>query len=467
MFLEYTRKPDHWNRMTDTGREATGMRVFLVVWGGQFVSLVGTALTGFALSIWVYQETGSATQLSLVLLASQLPQILFTPIAGALVDRWDRRWAMILADTGAGIGTMAIALLLFTDNLQIWHLYIALGFSGIFQSFQWPAYSAATTLLVSKEQYGRAAGLVQMAEAVGHVIAPAIAGVLLAVGGLETVIFVDVVSFLAAVATLLVVRFPKAEVSAAGAASTGSLLSEAKFGWTYIRERHGLLALLWYFASVNLVFGFVGVLVFPLILGFADEVAVGNVFTFAGVGMVMGSLLMSAWGGPKRRVYGVLGSDVILGVCLIILGLKPSLTLIAVGATLAFLAVPIANGSSQALWQSKVEPDIQGRVFAVRRVLAQIAGPFAMIMAGPLADQVFEPLLQEDGALADSVGSVIGVGPGRGIAFLFIILGGLSIVFTIIAYLYPRLRNLEDEIPDYDEIEPAAATLQVEGAPAR
>jgi MFS family permease len=446
--------------------EQSGMQVFLVVWGGQFVSLVGTALTGFALSIWVYQETGSATQLSLVLLASQLPQILFTPIAGALVDRWDRRWAMIVADTGAGIGTLVLAVLLFTDNLEIWHLYLTLSFSGVFQSFQWPAYSAATTLLVSKEQYGRAAGMVQMAEAVGQVIAPAVAGIVLAFGGLETVIFIDVTSFLVAVGTLLFVRFPKAEVSAAGAAAAGSLLSEARFGWTYIKERRGLQALLWYFASVNLVFGFVGVLVFPLILGFADEVAMGNIFSAAGVGMVIGSVIMSVWGGPKRRVYGVLGADLVLGLALIAFGLRPSLLLIGIAGVLGFLVIPIANGSSQALWQAKVEPDVQGRVFAVRRVLAQIAGPVAMLMAGPLADGVFEPLLQEDGALAGSVGSIIGIGPGRGIAFLFIILGGLSIVFTLIAYLYPRLRNLEDELPDFDEIEESADTPAVTVAAA-
>jgi MFS family permease len=434
------------------------MRTFLIVWAGQFVSLVGTNLTGFALSIWVYQETGSATQLSFVLLASQLPQILFTPLAGALVDRWDRRLAMIVADTGAGIGTLAIALLLFSDNLEIWHLYVALSFSGIFQSFQWPAYSAATTLLVSKEQYGRAAGMVQMAEAVGQVIAPAVAGALLAFGGLETVLFVDVISFLAAVGTLLVVRFPRVARSAAGAAAAGSLLSEARFGWTYIRRRPGLLALLGYFASVNLIFGFVGVLVFPLVLGFADEVAMGNAFTAAGLGMVAGSVVMSAWGGPKRRIYGVLGGDIFLGLALILFGLGPSLGLIIAGGVLAFFVIPIANGSSQALWQAKVEPDLQGRVFAVRRVLAQIAGPVALLMAGPLADNIFEPLLQEGGALAGTVGGVIGVGPGRGIAFLFIILGVLSIVFTIIAYLYPRLRNLEDEIPDHDEVEAGAAT---------
>ncbi|MDJ0664378.1 MAG: MFS transporter [Acidimicrobiia bacterium] len=438
--------------MAGIGQELRRMRIFLVVWAGQFVSLVGTSLTGFALAIWVYQETGSATKLSFVLLASQLPQILFTPIAGALVDRWDRRRAMIIADTGAGAGTLVIALLLLTDNLELWHLYPALAFSGIFQAFQWPAYTAATTLLVPKEHYGRAAGMVQMAEAVGQVIAPAVAGVVLAFWGLQAVILIDVVSFVVAVLTLLAVRFPQPIQSEAGAASKGTLLSEAWFGWTYIRQRPALLALLAYFSSVNLVFGFVGVLIFPLILGFADEVAMGNAFTIAALGMVAGSVVMSAWGGPKKRIYGVLGADLVLGAAMIAWGSRPSLVPVVLGGLAAFFVIPIANGSSQAIWQAKVEPDVQGRVFAARRVLAQIAGPVAILMAGPLADSVFEPLLQPGGALAVSVGSVIGVGPGRGIALLFIILGVLSIIFTIIAYLYPRLRNLEDEIPDHDEM---------------
>jgi hypothetical protein len=208
---------------------------------------------------------------------------------------------------------------------------------------------------------------------------------------------------------------------------------------------------------VNLIFGFVGVLVFPLILGFADEIAMGNAFAAAGLGMVAGSVVMSVWGGPKKRVYGVLGADLVLGFALVAWGSRPSLVPIIIGGVIAFFVIPIANGSSQALWQAKVEPDVQGRVFAARRVLAQIAGPVAMLMAGPMADSVFEPMFQEGGLLADSVGRVIGVGPGRGIAFLFIILGGLSIVFTLVAFMYPRLRNLEEEIPDFDELDVAAA----------
>jgi len=444
-----------------------GMRTFFVVWAGQTVSLIGTNLTGFALAVWVFQETGSTTKLALVLFASQVPQLVATPFAGALVDRWDRRRAMIISDTGAGIGTMAIALLLMTDSLEIWHLYVALSFSGIFQALQWPAYSAATTLLVQRVHHGRAAGLVQLAEAVGQVVAPAVAGLLLIVGGLGLVISVDVFTFLFAVGTLAFVRFPSPKRSAAGEAASGSLWHEARFGWRYIRERRGLLALLFYFGSVNLVFGFIGVLVFPLILGFASEAALGAAFSLGGIGMVLGSLVMSAWGGPKRRVFGVLGADIAIGVALMMAAWRPSITVFTIGAFIAFFAVPIGNGSSQALWQAKVDADLQGRVFAVRRLLSQATGPIAILLSGPLADGVFEPLLADGGALAGTVGAVIGTGPGRGIAFMFVLMGIASIVFTVVAYSYRPLRDVQEDLPDAEIAveEPVASDAAAEATP--
>ncbi len=424
------------------------MRTFFVVWGGQLVSLIGTNLTGFALAIYVYQETGSATQLAGILLASQLPQIVVTPFAGALVDRWDRRWAMILSDTGAGIGTMVIALLLGFDRLEIWHLYVILSFSGLFQSLQWPAYSSATTLLVPKENYTRAAGLVQLAEALGQVFAPALAGVLLFAGGLAAVIAVDVATFVVAVASLLVVRFPRPEVSEAGSEAGGSLVAGARFGFSYIRQRPGLLVLLLYFAALNLLFGFVGVVLFPLLLGFASEQAVGAIMSLGAVGMVMGSVIMSSWKGPERLVRGLLIAVVPLGLGLILMGLRPSVPFVTGAAFLGFAAMPFGNSFSQALWQRKVDPDVQGRVFAVRRTLAGIMGPVALIAAGPLLDLVFEPALADGGSLAGSVGAVIGTGPGRGAGFMMILMGVAAILVSVVAYSYPRLRYLEDELPD-------------------
>ena len=152
-----------------------GMRTFMIIWSGQLVSTIGSGLTSFALGVWIYQETGSTTLFALNLLAYTLPNLLLSPIAGALADRWDRRLLMILSDTGAGISTLIIAILAFTQNLEIWHIYLATAFNAGFSTFQWPAYSAATTLLVPKNQLGRAGGMLQVGEAVSQLITPAIA----------------------------------------------------------------------------------------------------------------------------------------------------------------------------------------------------------------------------------------------------------------------------------------------------
>ena len=423
-------------------------RTFLTVWVGQLVSLIGSSLTGFALAVWVFRETGSATRLALVLLATMVPSIVLGPFAGALVDRWDRRWAMILSDAGAAVGTLIIAALHFTDSLEIWHLYPALALSAAFSTFQFPAYSAATSLLVSKAQYGRAAGLVQMAEAFGQIIGPVLGGVLLFWGDLSLVLIVDVVTFVIAVLTLTWVRFPAPEKSAAGQEGEGKLWEEAKYGLTYVRRRRPLWAFLLFFTSVNFVFGFVSVLLFPLMLSFASEAAAGAAFSLGAFGMLAGSLVVSAWGGPSRRVLGVVSANFVIAAGMFIASIRPSIVLFTVGAFIVMFVLPIANSASQAVWQSKVELDLQGRVFAVRRTIAQLAIPVAYLLAGPLADEVFEPLMAEGGALASTVGEYIGTGDGRGYALFFMVLAVASIITSLVGWSYEPLRTLEETMPD-------------------
>ena len=434
--------------MHETPVGSGGLRTFLVVWAGQLVSLIGSALTGFALAVWVFQETGSATRLALVLLAGALPGIVLGPLAGALVDRWDRRWAMILSDGGAALGTLIIAFLHFTDRLEIWHLYPALALSAAFVTFQFPAYSAATSLLVAKDQYGRAAGLVQLAEAIGQILGPVLGGVLLFWGDLGLVLAMDVGTFVFAVVTLLVVRFPAPEQSEAGLEGTGKLWEEARYGLTYIYRRKPLWYLLLYFTSINFVFGFVSVLLFPLMLSFASEATAGAAFSLGAVGMLVGSLVVSAWGGPRRRVLTVIGADFVIAGGMLIAAIRPSIVLFTVGAFIVMFVLPLANSASQALWQSKVDLDIQGRVFAVRRATAQAAIPVAYLLAGPLADRVFEPLMAEGGALAATVGRFIGVGDGRGIALFFIVLALLSVLASLVVLAYEPVRTLEETLPD-------------------
>ena len=451
------------------------MRTFFVIWSGQLVSTIGSGLTGFALGVWIYQETGSVTLFAMNMLAFAIPNLLVSPFAGAMVDRYDRRWVMILSDTGAGLATLSIAILYMTGNLQVWNIILATAFNSAFSTFQWPAYSAVTTLLVPKDQLGRAGGMVQIGEAMSQLLAPAAAGALFVTVGLGGVIVIDFVTYFFAVLTLLVVRVPSPERSEAGKEGQGSIWKEALYGWTYISARAGLLGLLLVFAAFNFVSGLMMPLIMPMILDMTSVAMLGYLVSIVGVGMLAGTLVMSAWGGPKRRIHGVLGFLMLSGFFTSMLGISPLIPVMAVAGFFLMFTMPIINGSSQAIWQSKVDPDVQGRVFSVRRMIAWSMTPLAYIVAGPLADRVFKPLLMEGGALADSIGLLIGVGPGRGTGLMFMVVGALSIVVAALGYLNPHVRNVEDELPDVitpedsedepesgEDLEPLAAMSQAD-----
>ncbi len=424
------------------------MHVFLLVWFGQLVSLTGSGLTSFALGVWFYQRTGSVTQFSLILLSAMLPGILISPIAGALVDRWNRRWCMILADSSAGVITVAIALLLATDSLEIWHIYLVVSLSSVFKAFQLPAYTASTSMLVPKEHLPRASGMVQSAEACAQLISPLLAGVLLGIVQLTGVIFIDFVIFLFALTTLLLVRFPNAKTAAVSEDEKSSLWREATYGWTYIVVRPGLLMLLILFATCNFVLGIVVVLFTPLVLTFASVTVLGTIQSIGGAGMLLGSLAMSIWGGPRPLIHGVFGFAILNNLCVLAFGLRTSFALFALANFLFFFSLPIINGCCDAILLRKVAPDVQGRVFAAINMICWSCIPLGFVVAGPLAERIFEPLMAKNGLFAGSIGQIIGVGPGRGIGLLFIVMEVLLTLVTVAAYQYPRLRLVEDELPD-------------------
>lgn len=423
-------------------------RTFLVVWAGQVVSNVGSRLTSFGLALWVFTETGSVTRLATIVLAARLPMLLISPFAGALVDRWSRRTAMIVSDSGAALGTLATATLLATGTLEIWHLYVTLSVAAGFAAFQFPAYSAAVTLMVPREHHTRAAGMVQLAGSVALLAGPVLAAAMLTTVGLTAIFVADLATFAVAVGTLVIVRFPEPKPAEPAGRGPAALLSQAMQGWRFLTERGGLLALLISFAAVNFAFSFQSVLLLPLLLGFASETTAGAAISISSIGIMAGSLLVSGWGGPADRIRGLLVALGLIPVGFVIAGLRPSVVLTTVGITALHFMVPIASSISQAIWQSKVPPVLQGRVFAMRSMTAIAATPVAILLAGPLADGVFEPLMARGGALAGTAGAVLGSGPGRGIALFYVVLGFFVAAAVLAAWSTPRVRNLDREIPD-------------------
>ncbi|HMB52742.1 MAG TPA: MFS transporter [Thermoanaerobaculia bacterium] len=434
------------------GGIATGGAAFLLIWGGQTLSLIGSSMTRFALLVWGWEATGRATTLSLLLFFSIGVTVLMSPLAGVVVDRIDRKRVMIFADLGAGLPTVALLALFFTGHLEVWHLYVAAAVAGGFETFQFPAYSAAVTLLLPKRHYARASGMISMANSGSAILGPALAGVLLPLVGFATVLLIDVATFLVAVFCLLLARIPvPPPVAEEEGRARPSLLHQMSYGFRYIKERKGLLGLQLLFAAGNFLLVFGVVLRAPLVLAKSggNELVLGQVMAAAGLGGVLGGVLLTAWGGPKRRIGGVLSGWIFSAVGNVVLGLGRNFGVWVVGAFFYSFALTMTNGLNQSIWQSKVEPAVQGRVFATRRLIAQFSLLPAMAMAGPLADLVFEPAFTGGGPLAGLFGGLIGTGPGAGTGALIAVTGALAVLVTASGWLMRPVRNLEDDLPDH------------------
>jgi len=431
------------------------MKMFFFFSFGELVSLIGSSLSGFALGVWVYTQTGSVTEFALISFCTTLPGVLLSPLAGALVDRMDRRWAMLISDSVAGVCTLILAILFFTNRLEVWHIYILTAISSTVGSLQWPAFSSSTTLMVPPEHLGRVNGVIQGGFAIAQIIAPTLAGFLVVTIGVPGVLVIDFTTFLISVTTLLIIRIPRPTLSAEAKVHQGSIFGEALYGLKYLVSRPALIALLIFFAASNFLLGTVGVLVTPLVLSFTTPDVLGMLFTVGGTGMLIGSLLMGIWGGPAKRIYGVLGFMFIYSFFIMLAGLQPSVLILGVAAFCFYLCQPIVNGCAQTLFQSKVEPGVQGRVFAISGLVSGITGPLSAVIAGPLADYIFEPLLAVGGPLSGSIGQIIGVGKGRGIALLFITFGLLTMLTALIGYTIPKIRRIDTDLPNMLPNEPA------------
>lgn len=440
---------------TPSAIHQTGMRTFTVIWLSQVLSLLGTAMSSFALTFWAYGETGQATPLAMVGFFFVTPMTLLGPFIGTIVDRANRKLMMLLSDLSAAVTSLVILLLYLSGNLEIWHLYVMAFINGMMNGFQWPAYSAAISTMLHKSQYTRANAMLETAGAASGIIAPILAGALIAPLGITGLLLVDLCTASVAVTVLLLSRIPQPARTAAGVAARGNFFKESLMGFGYIFRRPSLLGLQLIFMFANL-FHNLGYSVFAaMILGRTGNNAqiFGTVNSAGAIGALVGGVAMSAWGGFKRRVNGVLLGWV--GTALfgmVLLGLGQSVPFWVVGLFLGSAFSPLINGSNQAIWQAKVEPDIQGRVFGTRRLIAWLVTPIAALLAGPLADRVFEPAMREGGAWAPLFGKLVGVGPGAGIGLMFFISGLAALAIGLGGYLFPVIRNVETLIPDHDAV---------------
>jgi MFS transporter, DHA3 family, macrolide efflux protein len=389
------------------------MRAFSILWFGQIVSLIGSAMTWFAFTIWAWETTGKASALATISFFAFLPTVLFSPVAGAFVDRWNRKLVMLLSDLAAAVGTLIVFLIYTFGDLQIWHIYLVSILAGFFTAFQYPAYAAAVTTMLSKEDYARAEGMLGSARALSGILAPIFAAALLGVVGLSGIMLIDLATFLFAFSTLLAIRVPQPTQTETGAQSGGNLWHEIVFGFRYINTKPGLRALTILFMVSGVFLAIGATLMAPLVLGGTgnDESALAKVQATGAVGGVVGAVILSLWGGTRKRIHNVLIGG--MGACLLgvlWLGLGGVVVLWAVGAFFFAFFEPFVEGGNLAIWQAKVPADVQGRVFSARHVLVQAPYLLGILAAGWLAEAIAIPPVLIAAGLAGALVFALGYG---------------------------------------------------------
>ncbi len=413
---------------------------FLLLWSGQLISAIGSGLTAFGLGVYVYKQTGKASAMALVTLLAFLPSLVLSAPAGVLADRYDRRLLMILGDSLSAIGLIYILCCMLLGTAQLWQICVGVTISSVFSSLLEPSYRASVTDLLSEEQYSKASGLIQAAGSAKFLISPLIAGLLLTHWDIKLLLVIDICTFFVTSASTFVVRkgLEKKDIEKAP-----PMLIQLREGWQTVSSNKGVLMLLLTTSLLTFFLGFIQTLCAPMILAYQDAATLGTAQTICALGMLASSVVIGIIPIKKGFAKILSASLFCTGMFMALFGLKEDIVLVCVFGFLFFASLPFANTALDYLVRINIDNSVQGRAWGLIGVISQLGYVGAYAISGLLADYVFTPMLLEDGALANSVGRVIGIGPGRGIGFLVILTGTFICVVSVLLYSMKPVRELE------------------------
>ena len=418
---------------------------FLIIWFGEFVSSIGSGLTAFALAVYVFQMTGTATSVSLVILFSFLPSILLSPVAGVLADRFDRRLMMIIGDSLSALGLLFIFLIMATGEIALWQICLGVTISSIFIALLEPSYKATITDLLTEEQFSKASGLVQLAASSKYLFSPIIAGFLLTVTNTETILIIDISTFFV---TVLTVMFVKRNLQVMKKKQERhNFLKSLVEGWYAVKENGFVMYLIMIISLVTFFIGFVQTLLTPMMLSLTDVKMLGIIQSFSSIGLIISSLIIGIFVISTKYTKQLVIGLGFAGYFISMMGLTTNIYFIGGAIFLLFAALPFVNTSAEVLIRKTIENEKQGRAWGIIGIISQLGYVVAYSISGLLADNVFNPLLVEGGALASTIGRVIGTGQGRGIGLLFIISGMMVVLLAVITYKNKSIKLYENPIP--------------------
>ncbi len=403
------------------------MRPFWVLWLGQAVSLLGSQVVQFALIWWLTQRTGSATVLALATLVGMLPQIVLGPFVGVLVDRWNRRLIMLVADSATAAATILLIFLFATGTVQIWHIYVIMFIRSLGGTFHFNSMSSSTSFMVPKEHLARIQGFNQMLNGGMNIASAPLGAFMLGVLPMQGVLMLDVVTAVLAIIPLFFIHVPQPEkkkVSQDAAAKPPSFLGELREGLAYVWRWPALMLLMAMAMAINFLLTPTSSLTPLLVTEHFQGTAwhLGGLESAWGIGVILGGLALGIWGGFRSKILTSMTGLLFIGLGVASLGLVPSnLFPLAVGGMFILgIAVPITNGPIFAIFQSQVAPEMQGRVFSLIGSLSSAMSPLGLLIAGPVADAL-------------------------GIRFWYVMGGLITILLGLLGFILPALRQLDGE----------------------
>ena len=417
------------------------MKKFLTIWAGELISNIGSGMTAFALSVYVYQLTGSVGWVSIITLLAYLPTIILNPVGGILADRFDRRLMMICGDLFSALGLLYILISIQMGHIGIAPIVIGVTISSVFVSLLEPSYKATVTDLLTEEEYAKASGLVQMAGNARYLISPAIAGVIFGFSDIRLILIIDILTFFITVLAVASVR--RNIQHNKKRQDKFNLLKEFNEGMQYIVNDKGIKSIVLLMAFMCFFIGFVQTLIIPMVLPIGSVKTVGFMESISAVGMLVGSVAISIIGIKKNYSKILIVSLIVCGCFMALIGTSTSIAFILVSCSLFFAALPFVNTCADVLIRISIPNNVQGRVWGLISLLTQIGFIIAYSCCGILADNVFEPMMQEKGILADSIGKVIGTGEGRGIGLMIIVAGILMIAVALVLGSRKSIKEIE------------------------
>jgi MFS family permease len=436
-----------------------GMRGLFIIWLGQMVSGIASSIAAVALPIWIFSITDSGTAVGFLEFFYFGSYLLATLFAGILIDRFDRKMMMLAYDFLSLSGLAILLVLQTAGQLQVWHLYVSATLQGVGSAFQSPAYAAAITTMVSRKQYIRANSLISLLYEIPGIFGPLLAGLMYLAIGLSGILAINLLAFVLSIGVLLFVEVPETPRTLEGELSHNKFMNEAVYGIKYILQRPSLLGLQLIFFTGNLFSGIAlsVAALYPMILlrtGNNTE-TLGTVQSVGALATVLSGAFLTTWGGIKRpaRII-ILGWLLSSFLSLTLLGIGQVLIIWLIAIVIDAIFDPIVNVSMDTFLQTKVPPDLQGRVFSASDFISQAMIPFTPLLAGYFGDQVFEPAMHTGGKLVDTFGWLVGTGPGSGFGLLVLLCGVGGTLVGLAGSLIPSIRNIDHLLPDFRRMPP-------------